>query len=338
MNDLYSIPLVPLRQKKAASSYISDAAAIKEFYTAVCMVDGKELQQRIQKAMDSIITSWTRRHDDMIEALNQLEHSYATLQHESQAQATLYHKSIRESRFYKSKYQSLLSNNMSSSHYVNHHQNPTPPSSASLHFDRNSCLSTDSCGRSTVASSLANKSSTTEYSRYSKSSRQSRCSSDGSYYHLSSSPSFSQSPGLPVQDPTSRPPPLHKTDTGNIITSDDEKDDEKVSLIQGNQDDSFDILSVFEYSYPDNFPTPKPPPTCDLPLPPPSSSPLSSAPSPSADPPKTSGVLKNLHESSFQIPPGVSTEELSFACGEGFWNMIARGKSSKREEVEALVK
>ncbi|KAI8339958.1 hypothetical protein BC941DRAFT_450483 [Chlamydoabsidia padenii] len=318
------------------SSYISDAAAIKEFYTAICLIDEKELQNRIHKAMDNILSSWTQRHDDMTEALNQLEHSYATLYHEAQAQATLYHKSIRERQFYKSKYDSLAAK-------FNH------PS-----FDRRSCLSIDSCGRSTVNTHTT---SSTDYSRYSKTSYYSH-PSDDSYSRFSSfSSSYASScpPSsvLSFQDPPLLSSPKEENDDptlgGNKIHYEQEKKDDNDKVGDDHdQDDKFDILSVLDYTYPGHIPSAKPPPTSSLPPPPsPTLSPTSTLPS---NKEKSESITpKDLKEKEkttvthimqndkFQTPTLHSSEELSFACGDGFWSTIAKGKSNK-EEVETLIK
>ncbi|KAI8093026.1 ankyrin repeat-containing domain protein [Halteromyces radiatus] len=69
----------------------------------------------------------------------------------------------------------------------------------------------------------------------------------------------------------------------------------------GQEDDKFDMLSILEFSYSNTIPAAKPPPA-------------------------NSTAINH-----------VTTEELKFACGDGFWSTIATGKS-KKEEVDLLVK
>ncbi|CAO3591596.1 unnamed protein product [Absidia cylindrospora] len=368
MNDIRTSSSIP-RTNKSTSSYISDAAAIKEFYTAVSLVNEQELQNRIHKAMDSIITSWTMRHDDMINTLNELEYSYVTLQHESQAESTRYHKCMRDLQFYKAKCDLITYNNSNTSHYSHKQQQHH---SSSLPFDRRSCLSIDSCGRSTIATSVSN-SSKTVYSRSTsgKSSHLGHFSMDSFYYPPSSRrPSSVTSTQVPENDSIL---------DDDLSSLQNEKDDNNKS---NNNEDTFDMTSVLEHCYPTHIPSAKPPPADDLPLPlpPMSSSSFSSSSFPSStssttSPPPTeiasplkktdteSSALVSVppspkietqgHEIPISTPPPPFTfslvgphvpspslhvaEELKFACGDGFWNTIAKGKSNKLE-VELLIK
>ncbi|KAI8342112.1 ankyrin repeat-containing domain protein [Chlamydoabsidia padenii] len=206
---------------------LSDVSAIKDFYAAVNKIEERDLKRPIHLAMENILLPWTKRQDDLVRSLNQLEQSYAMLLKETQTQSTMCHKAIQELHYYKTKYQEFT------------------PSNQEL------------CS--------------TSFSQY---------NSRSPYASMERSGSASYSPAL-------------SNDT---------------------------ILSHHL------IPAAKPPPL-DLPLP----------PVPSIEPTERKCSLTKTGVSSQTPPHELSSEGLTFACGDGFWNTIARGKSNKKE-VDDLVK
>ncbi|CAO3600048.1 unnamed protein product [Absidia cylindrospora] len=303
-----------------AFSFMSDVAALEEFYSILQEINNPSLQQKIQQAMNKIITPWTQRQDDLIHTLNQVEQSYAALQQNNQAHLTMYLKAIRDLQFYKAKYESIdcnqysqnlkrwhpfgtdnSSGNKSNSNATTVCTSPLP---TKFQFDPRSNLNIDTSSNISVTSS-------TDYSQYTKSS-----TPIDDYSSLSSSKSIF---------PTTSS--LQPFTNDNYHQHSNHTSDE-------NYNDKTDPIFSIDQNYPIPFPPQKPPPSNDLPLPP---LPVSASPSTNQE----KGVT--CEQGSFETPPhrvckkASTIEELKFACGDGFWNTIAKGKSNKAE-VDLLVK
>ncbi|KAI8384317.1 uncharacterized protein BYT42DRAFT_256760 [Radiomyces spectabilis] len=97
-----SCALPPLPHYKSS---VLDAPLIDAFQSIVQEIISGDLQQRLQKAMDAILESWSARHDSLIDQLNLQVEVQRTLQSTIETQALRYQKAVRETYFYQTKYE-----------------------------------------------------------------------------------------------------------------------------------------------------------------------------------------------------------------------------------------
>ncbi|KAL9539405.1 hypothetical protein MBANPS3_010275 [Mucor bainieri] len=238
----------------------------------ISQVDCDDLQQRLKLAMDKIVTCWTDKHDAMIDALDQLEKTRQKMEHRLSVQAQNYERSLRETQFYKSRFE----------------QHQQQQQRAIYNSRRRSILSSN-------ASCISSKSFVS-----SSSSSSSSCAS-----------SMRQSISLvdEIIDPI-------LFDSHLLLDSDNDDD---INIINNND---FEL-----YSDPDSSTLPLSPNITPVP------SPLSLT-SPSNDSSSSSGT--NSAPAAAKGPETPADNALSFACGDGFWNTIARGKTDKAG-VDSLI-
>lgn len=291
----------------------------KQLRDIIDQIDSNEFQEKLKSAMDKIVLSWTERHDALIDALDELERSKKRLEHRFYIQQQHLEKYTRQSQLYKVRYDNLLIGGGNSNYHL---------SSSSTLVAATATPGGGGRRRSILSSSNAS------------------CLSGKSCTSRSSSSSMRTSFSL-VDELIE---PIVFFDQNNLHDSDD-----------GNNE--FDLYSVL--SDPDSFTLPNSsymtPVISPLSL---KSSPLSTSGATAAaseNPNNLDGsstttiITTTTTESSTNnsvaviIPPSqqqqtltsplsaVEEEALTFACGEGFWKTIARGKANKAE-VDILIR
>lgn len=278
----------------------------REFQVIVDQIDCTDIQEKLKKAMDNIVQSWSDRHDKLINDLNTLENSKKKLENKLMSQTQLYERSVREAQFYKLRYENFM---QQPPRKINQRR-----SSTALVSSNASCLSGKSFSSSARSSSCASSIRTSTLSLvdelvdpalfYDQHVMLNDSDDEGNgeldlYSIMSNSESFTlpNSPIItPIMSPLSMKPPLSVEDNEIAVTLNDASNNTNSSK-SNNSNSNSNNSNKSEIK---------------------SASPFS--------------TLSARQEEALK-----DTTMLQFACGEGFWNTIAHGKLNKAE-VETLVR
>lgn len=325
-NDITQHPMSP-RRNAAPKDIDSTAVIFLELQRLLREIEQQTLQLRIRKAVDALIAAWSSKQENLLDRIDILEATANLMEQRLDSSSMRYHKAVREMQFYKSKLErahaqirrlSIFDENLiippprasslSSRGSTNNNYRPmtTTTTSSSSGTNRDSCLS--SCASSSLSSI----------------SLHGRRSSLGSL-------SFGGMDSLDEQENL-------RSFTSDAVVA----------------DDHFDLVSVLALAEKTTIVVdpvnaqPLPPPTSKPPAPPSPQQPSSTATRPSSpsnctpegnttddDPGVSSCTL--VPSSATANSSTTRTQELTFACGEGFWDSIARGKNRK-DEVDTLVR
>ncbi|CAO3700379.1 unnamed protein product [Rhizopus stolonifer] len=103
------MPLPPVPRTKKFQSLVSH----NEMYLIITEVECSSLQERLKTAMDKIVLDWTERHDNLVDAIDKLEHSKHIIEHQNYIQSQHYEKSLKEVQLYRARYNHILHRRMS---------------------------------------------------------------------------------------------------------------------------------------------------------------------------------------------------------------------------------
>lgn len=270
----------------------------REFQVLIDEIDCTDIQEKLKKAMDNIVQSWSDKHDRLINDLNTLENSRKKLETKLTTQTQQYERSVREAQFYKLRYENFMHQvQQQQPRKINQRRSSTALVSSSA-----SCLSGKSFSSSARSSSCASSIRTSTLSLvdelidpalfYDQHIMLNDSDDEGNgeldlYSMMSNSESFTlpNSPIItPIMSPLSIKPPSSVEDNEITIVSNDTStsSNTKNNNVKNTNHNSTTLTARQEEALKD-------------------------------------------------------TTILQFACGEGFWNTIALGKLNKAE-VETLVR
>ncbi|KAG1453077.1 hypothetical protein G6F56_007661 [Rhizopus delemar] len=103
------MPLPPVPRTNKFQSLASHS----EMYLIITEVECSSLQERLKTAMDKIVLDWTERHDSFVDAIDKLECSKHSIEHQNYIQSQRYEKSLKEVQLYRARYNHILHQRMS---------------------------------------------------------------------------------------------------------------------------------------------------------------------------------------------------------------------------------
>jgi hypothetical protein len=298
-----SLPPIPHKNKKSSTRPQSSQKDYEtQLHTYIGLLDNSELKQKLKTTLDKFLMTCSAKHDNLIDALITLDQSNQSLERRLCSQTDQCKKAQRDAAAYKTRYEHIQRRRSNSSQVdINRRK-------ASLISSNASCFSG------------------TSYTTATNSSASILSSSSSSYTQLSQ-----------VTDIIGSNVGSSSSAASTIFWYDPEQDREG----RGDDDFSIDFASVLSDQDSLSLPLEPRPPKDASPTPPVSpfydksqhremeSMEHEYSPSPHCSP-----FIFNQHTCE---PCESKPVTLKFGCGDGFWNVIAKSKSNKKE-VEDMIR
>lgn len=99
------LSLPPVPPKSVLAQKYQQQELEEQLCTLMDEIDCKQLQERLQSAMDKLVLFWTDKHDHLVASLERLEQSKKQLEHRLSIQTQHLDKSNREAQTYKARYE-----------------------------------------------------------------------------------------------------------------------------------------------------------------------------------------------------------------------------------------